>query len=332
MQSIESIIWNWTVRKGVLAVVIVLGGLVFVNGQMVGSRGGVNQGHFQGQGFENYSHMGQPNHQSPPANDRLIEYVTIDADVELRLKPDQIRIILGIAERAETSTECEQKVFAKIEQLNAAFQELGVAESDIVDDFIAILPRYRFDLETMQGQNVAVEKLDGYNIQSNLHVKVANEKEAMNVIRAAFKLGVANLIGVDYWSKELEETKKKAFEQAVADAKSKAKFLLGETFDQLPTPINVTENTHVIMPDGLYASFANSYDSEITNTYHRDRNVPVVKMFRPKNTYYKGHFEDAGRVPDEIAMSPEIHIVSSVSLFYATPVAKEYRELAGALE
>ena len=321
MKSIESTVWNWSIKKGVLALIIVVGVLAVVNGQMSGSRGGVNSDH-------HYQRSHDANQLAGSALDeRVFEYVEVDSKVEMRIKPDQIRIVLGIGESAKTSEECEAKVFKKIRELKVAFRELNIPETDIVDDFIAILPRYRYDLDTIEGQKVAVEKLDDFSIQSNMHVKVATETEATEVIRAAFKLGVTDLIGVDYWSKAIDETKKKAFEQAVTDAKSKAKHLLGETFPELPRPINVKDDTRVIMPDKLYASFANSYDSKFTQTYSRHRDIPVIKAFRPKNTYYQGHFGDADRNPKEIAMGPEIYVISSVRLYYATPVAKEYRSL-----
>ena len=321
MKTIESVIWNWTVRKGVLALIIVVGGLVAVNAQMSGVRGGV--GH--GQQF----HAQQP--ASYPAGSTLdesvFEYLKVDAEVELRIKPDQIRIVLGIAESAKTSAECEAKVFQKISELKVSFGKLNIPETDVVDDFIAILPRYRYDLETREGQKVAVEKLDDFSIQSNVHIKVATEAEATEVIRAAFKLGVTDLIAVDYWNKDIDEAKKRAFEQAVADAKAKAKFLLGETFGELPQPINVKDSTRVIMPDKLYESFENSYDREFAQSYSRNQKIPVIKSFKPKNTYYKGHSGDADRRPKGIAMGPEIYVVSWVRFYYATPVAKEYRML-----
>ena len=323
MKSIESIVWNWTVRKGVFALIILVGTLVVVNGQMSGSRGGVNSGHQYHQ--DQHSSSSQP--VSSTLDERVFEYLEVESKVELRIKPDQIRIVLGIGESAKTSAECESKVFEKIKQLKAAYSELSIPDANVVDDFIAILPRYRYDLENLQGQTVAVEKLDDFSIQSNMHIKVATEAEATEVIRAAFKLGVTDLIAVDYWSKDIDATKKKAFEQAVTEAKSKAKYLLGETLPESPRPINVRNNTRVIMPDKLYASFKNSYDSEFTRAYNRHRDTPVIKAFRPKNTYYQGHFDDADRNPKEIAMGPEIYVVSSVSLYYATPVAKEYRSL-----
>lgn len=321
MKSIESIVWNWTVRKGVFALIIVVGGLVVVNGQMSGSRGGANSGH-QYQVQHSYNKL-----VDTTLDERVFEYVEVESKVELRIKPDQIRIVLGIGESAKTSAECEAKVFEKIRQLKAAYSELSIPEADVVDDFIAILPRYRYDLESINGQNVAVEKLDDFSIQSNMHIKVATEAEATEVIRAAFKLGVTDLIAVDYWSKDIDATRKKAFEQAVSDAKSKARYLLGETFSEPPRPINVRDNTRVIMPDKLYASFTNSYDTDFTHAYNRHRDIPVIKAFRPKNTYYQGHFDDSDSNPQEIAMGPEIYVVSSVSLYYATPVAKEYRSM-----
>jgi len=313
-QTTSARIWSWSIRKGVFALILILGIIPAINAQSSGSRGGVNR----------HNHKAEQYHQSEHqmALQNVEEYIKVASKVELRVKPDQIRIVLAIGGNAKTPSECEEKVFAKAEKLKADLVELGIESRNIKDDFIAILPRYQFEVEDWEGKKVAVEKPLDYSMQSNLHIKVPNDELAMKAIRAAFKLDITNVIAYDYWSEELDVFKQKSLEAALEKAKGKASLLLGSTFDERPAPINVISDTKVITPEKLYESFENVYSQTLQDSY-RDRNdIPQIRAFRPKNTYFKGYNDPYADVqPKDVAMSCEISVVSTVQLFYASPVS-----------
>lgn len=304
-------IWSWSLRKGILAFILILGIIPLINAQSSGSRGGVNS-HPYGQ---------QPMGTTSILEQRIEDYIKVDSKVELRVKPDQIRIVLAVSEHAQTSAECEEKVFSKIEHLKQALSEIGVKPNDIVDDFIAVLPRYKYVIEDLEGEKVAVETLMDYGMQSNLHIKVPDDELALSAIRAAFKLNVTDIIAFDYWSSELDSIKQKALKLAIEKANGKAKLILGQTFDVMPRPINVITSTNLIMPDSLYQSFNNTFSQSVTQNYRGK--LPVITAFRPKNTYYKGNIDvSTDQQPDTVSMHCEISVVSTVQLFYASPVNK----------
>lgn len=304
-------IWSWRVRKGILALILILAIIPIINAQSSGSRGGVNS--------YPYGQSRQPTGPAYVVDQRIEDYIKVDAKVEIRVKPDQIRIVLAVSENAKTAPECEEKVFSKVEKLKTAFTELGVKPEDIVDDFIAVLPRYEYVIKEIESGKAAVETLMDYGMQSNLHIKVPDDALALSVIRAAFKLGVTDIIAFDYWSKELDTVKQNALAAAIEKANTKAKLVLGQTFGDMPTPINVEASTKLIMPDSLYQSFNNSFSQTLTQHYRG--NLPVITAFRPKNTYYKGHVDlSSDQQPDTVSMHCEISVVSTVKLFFASPV------------
>ena len=321
MKNLSRIFWNWTVRKGIFALLIIAGALTCVNAQMSGSRGGVNQNEY-----------GNNPQQEPPtysSRDQVVEYIKVQAQVELRVAPDQIRVVLAISDNAQTAAECESKVFGTVDQLRAALRELEIPETDIVDDFIAVLPRYKFQVESQEGENILVEKLLDYSMQSNLHIKVGSDSQAMDVIRAAFNLGVTDVIGFDYWSNEINGKKDEALRLAIEQATAKSDLLLGATFEQAPEPVNIKSHTRVVMPDKLYESFENSHDQSVNQTYNYNKdNLPVIRAIRPKNTYYRGYMNEFGDLqPANVPMSCEISIVADVTMYYASPVARDYRAM-----
>ena len=52
--------------------------------------------------------------------------------------------------------------------------------------------------------------------------------------------------------------------------------------------------------------------------------MEVIRTFRPKNTYDRGLFSNSDIQPAELPMQSEISVVSTVKLFYESPVAKDY--------
>jgi len=256
--------------------------------------------------------------------------ITVDGRAELRVEPTEIRIILAVTAEAETPSECKVKVGVVVSELRKQWQAIGVPEEKIVEDFIAILPRYQSDIEQRQGQNAAVEKKVGYLMQTNLHIAVNNDEEAMQVVNIAFDNNVADVIGFDYWYDQLAEFKKQARAKAVQAARAKADELFGGLFDKRPDLINVQEKTVAVYPESQYKSFANSFNDDYSSKiYSRTTSIPEIRTFRPKNTYYSGFYPEADIQSGKLPMKSEISVVSTVRLYFQSPAAaKDARQTA----
>ena len=279
--------------------------------QLSGSRGGVTPGD------RNSLASGGLQELSPEV---VQGYVAIDGLAELRVKPTEIRIVLAVTAEGKTPSECHQQVSGKVNDLTRAWKDVGIDQTKIVEDFIAVLPRYEFEIENVRGQETAVEKKAGYLMQSNLHVAVKDDAEAMRAVRLAFQNDVADVIAFDYWSDDLDRMKIEARSAAVKAAREKADALLGALFDQRPPIINVQEQTRVHYPQSLYESFDNSHAAEYQTSFSR-RDLPQIRTFRPKNTYYRGLDLDADVQPKELPMRAEISITSTVRLYFQSPAA-----------
>ena len=113
--------------------------------------------------------------------------------------------------------------------------------------------------------------------------------------------------------------KVRAREQALQAARSKADMLLKTLFDTRPAVINVQERTTVRYPESLYDAFENSYREEVTSGGNRD--LPFIRAYRPRNTYYRGLQSDSDIQSAGLAMRPEISVVSTVRLYFESPAA-----------
>lgn len=304
-------------RVRLIAVLSSLMFAVHAHSQFAGARGGVNEAN----GFSEQQ-LGAP----ALTKDIVQGYITVEGRAEVRVPPTEIRIVLAVTAEAETPQECQAQVEQKISELRNKWREIGVSDTYTEVDFIAILPRYKFELQEEAGNRMAMERKSGYLLQSNLHVAVRDDQQALAVLRSAFSSGVADIIAFDYWNNTIEQLKKQARSLAIAAAKEKSEVLLS-VFDVRPPLINIAEATQTIYPDALYQSVTNSHDDEFYGSGAVWRDIPVMRLFRPKNTYYRGLFSNSDVLPKSLPMKSEISVVSSVKLFYESPIAKEYVKL-----
>ena len=148
--------------------------------------------------------------------------IKIEGSAGVRIKPTEIRIVLAITSERESAAACQKEVQNKIQTLTSAWVEGGIKPEDIHEDFISIIPRFEYLLQSQDDlPRVAKETKTDYFMQSNLHVRVADEPQAMQVLSRAFSNQVTDIIAFDYWSAELEKTKKEARQQALAAAHGK---------------------------------------------------------------------------------------------------------------
>ena len=250
-------------------------------------------------------------------------YIIVEGKAVLDVEPTRIRIILALTAEAETSEACKQAVKDQFEQLRGSWVEAGISRDDIVEDFISVIPQYKFKFEYIDKLSVAVEEKTGYLMQSNVHLAVADDDSAMKALDIAFANGVTDIIGFDYWCENLDDKKKEARKLAIKAAKEKAEVILG-LFDAPPPVINVQENTVVRYPKSLYESFQNDSSARYQRYYLNLRDTPMVKQPRPKNTYYRGNLLDADVQARKLPMKAELSVVSTVRVYYQSPAAEEF--------
>jgi uncharacterized protein YggE len=281
--------------------------------QFAGSRGG-NEGGNQGQFVDG-------SFDPPPLDPKVaVSYITLDGRAETRVRPSEIRIVLAVTAEADSAAKCQQAAVATIDRLKAAWAKMKDPPKDTFVDFIAILPRFTWSLEKLEGSEVGVEKKSGYHIQSNVHLAVADNAQAEAALAVAFGEGVTDIIAFDYWSRDLDEIKAKVRQEAVKAARAKADTLLSPLFDGKLPIINVQEKTTVRYPDSMYVSFRASYEETFVPSW-RNNNVAQIRADRPRNTYYRGLNTDGDIQPRELPMRPEISVVSTVRLYFRSPGA-----------
>ncbi len=303
--------WIWSIVIGTLAWTPLADR---ASAQMVGARAGAEWMR-AGQGLP-------PNGMAGPLDHQAVEnYITIQGTVQKRLDPTAIRIVLALMVDGETPSECEGLCRQREDDFLQALDGLGIERDSIVVDFISILPIYEWLLETREGKSMAVETKIGFRMQSNVHIQVAGDEEARTALRVAFEQDIADVIAFDYWNEEVDRYKKEARREALSVAQEKADLLLGALFSEAPRPINVYESTQVVYPRSLYESFENTYADEVSIPYFLGNHILRLRAAKPKNTYFRGLMENTDVQDQGLPLRPQISVVSTVRLYYATPTA-----------
>lgn len=292
----------------VTAILLSLAAAVNLPGQGGGSRAGV----YPAQPVAPVAPSCTPDHKT------IKNYITIVGKAEIRVKPSAIRVIMAVTSQGATAEECMKTNGEKETAFAQALAKLGVPEDKVFMDFISMLPVYEWYVQERQGTRCFVEEISGYMVQTNAHVEVSNEAQARDAVRAAFQLGITDIISFDYWCDSLDDHKIEAQKKALAEAQRKADLLLTAHFQSVPAPLNIDEHTEVVYPKSLYESFTNDYSQSLRRNYIR-QSLPEIHAIRPKNTHYRGFFAETDSQDPRLPMQPEISVVSTISCYYAPP-------------
>ena len=270
------------------------------------------------------SRAASDNRFSPSSQPRLapevsLNYITITGSAVVRVEPEKLRVVMAVMNEAETSNQCQDQNQATANAVREAWKTLGIKDDDIVEDFISMLPRYEWVFEEQFGQKVAVQKLAGYRIQTNLHVAVNNEAEALKAVNLAFKQGVNDIVTFDYWSSKTDAAKRQARKNAIQAAKEKSETLLA-VFDKPPLVVNVLEETSVHNPQQLYLTFENKLADSYRGSWKS--NIPQIWAFSPKQSFYKGLQSNVDVQATGLPMRPAIVVASEVQVYYQSPATK----------
>ncbi|MCA9081824.1 MAG: SIMPL domain-containing protein [Planctomycetaceae bacterium] len=256
---------------------------------------------------------------TPVFSKEAAHQMTYSGTAEVRVVPEEIRLVMAVTSEGASGSECRQLSQEKITAVKQAWAKLGIAEQEIVVDFISVLPRYEWLAQENGARGSYIQQLAGYRLQENLHISVANEEAAMQAIYAAMNVGVSDVVTFDYWSSQLGAQLKVARQQALKAAQEKAELLL-TAFDKPPALINVSEESGTFFPHQLYTTYENILEQD---GHDRGNNTAWIKAYRPKMTFLDGLKSQSDVRPAKALLTPEIIVVSTVTLTYNSPAADQ---------
>lgn len=153
--------------------------------------------------------------------------------------PDTVYIDVGITINNQSTTEAAQK---RIDEVNnailAAMEKLGIAKADIKTTNYSVYPNYKYE----NNEN----RINGYNGNASISIKVSDVKLATQVTTEATKAGANQINGSRFVIDKPEKYREQARNEAIDNARQQAETLAKQLGIKLGKVTNIVEST----PDG----------------------------------------------------------------------------------
>jgi uncharacterized protein YggE len=239
--------------------------------------------------------------------------IFIDASVLINVEADEYVATFGISEEGVTLKECAQKADAIIDQFTGQLKPLGIAANDMNIDFVAQNRIYGYDITG----EIAKEKLTGFELKKNISIHYKNKMFLDQLLAAAAKCQIFDLIKVDYVIRDIGTVHTKLMEAAVGVVKLKAanhERLLGIKLHK--TPQIYAEKYSSYSPTEMYDSYTAAESEDVNSGFNRQRYI--IESVRKSRTFY---FDGLGeksfdQVINPVVTEPKVQFTLYLKLKY----------------
>ena len=192
----------------------------------------------------------------------------VEANVLMNVKADEYVAVFGVAQDGESVAECGRKMDGAIKGFTANLKPLGVGDDDLFVDFVAQTKTYGFELKG----DIAVEKLVGFELKKNVSIHFKDKAALDQLVAAAARSNIHDLIKVDYIVKNLDGNQDKLMDEAARIIKRKSaryEKLLGIKV-QPPSQV-YAEKYGIHYPTDLYDSYVAQESERMSDAYFRQK-------------------------------------------------------------
>ena len=174
--------------------------------------------------------------------------ITVSADGETTVTPDNAELTIGIAEEAKTAEEAQQKSAVKNNVIMTALRSAGIEEKDIKTTSYNVSPMYDYSAN-------GARALRGYTANQDVRVKIRDVGKAGSILTDATKAGANTVSGPDFTldTATREAAQRTARQDAITKAQEKAHQLAHDLDVSLVRLVNFSESgdTRSIAPSYL---------------------------------------------------------------------------------
>jgi uncharacterized protein YggE len=245
----------------------------------------------------------------PPTNTSMF----VDADVLMNVKADEYVAVFGISQEAATVQEAGEKMDAVLKQFTESLKALNIRESDIYVDFITQPKIYAYDVSN----NVAREKLAGFELKKNVSIHYSNRDLIDQLVLAAARTQIYDLIKVDYVVKDINAVQDKLMDEASEVIKQKVardKKLLGVKVEARAEVY--AERTAIHYPTEMYDSYTAAESESVSRPGNMDR--LTIQQARKGRTFFFNGLDGNGfdKVINPVILEPVVQFTLYLKVKY----------------
>lgn len=154
--------------------------------------------------------------------------INVRGEGEVMAKPDIGAFSFSVTAEADDATTAQTDSAEKTNAILAYLKEAGVEDKDVKTSGYSLNPKYRYETKVCAANMYCPPGepiIDGYTVTQTIEVKVRNLDKAGDLIRGAGERGATNISGLSFTIDDESNLKAEAREEAIADAKEKARVL-----------------------------------------------------------------------------------------------------------
>jgi uncharacterized protein YggE len=263
-----------------------------------------------------YGNTGYEQNQRRPAANTGIRMSNgrfyIEANVLLNLKPDSFVAVFSVAQQAQKADESNAKANQQIDDFLKGLGSLGILKTDTYVDFITQTKIYDFRVES----STATQYLSGFETKKTIAVKYRNQDLFEKIVSTAARVGIFDLIKVDYIVSDFNAAQERLFDEAVKIVRKKeAKYK--ESFGMMLKSVGlVSEKYDAFYPGERYQRFQAAESSSVENTGYREGKTIIYE--RKGNTFFYEPLSGNGfdSVLQPIGVEPTVQFTLYVQVEY----------------
>jgi len=143
--------------------------------------------------------------------------MTVEGEGKVTVRPDIVKISLGVATEALTVREAQMGNTKKMNDITAMVKQQGVKDEDIKTENYSIYPRHQWQDN--------VQRLAGYTVSQSLAIKIRDLDKIGDILARAGEFGANDVGGIQFTVDDPSAFQDEAREKAIADAQDKAEAL-----------------------------------------------------------------------------------------------------------
>lgn len=177
------------------------------------------------------------------ASDEMVHRtITVEGVGKVTAVPSIARISFSVTETAGTVAEAQEAATERTNKALAYLEEQGIEDKDVKTTSYSVYPKYEYPNCVMG--NCGSPRLTGYEVSQTVEVKVRDIAEAGEILQGLGSQNVQNISGPNFGIDDIEIVRAEAREQAVADARAKAKRLGKSLKIRLGDVVSFYENSY----------------------------------------------------------------------------------------
>lgn len=122
----------------------------------------------------------------------------IKADVMINVVATSYVAVLSVTQVGESISETDSLMDIRLNNVFDALKQAGIPLENTHVDFISMIPKYEFELTEKRYSKTQNEVPAGFEMKKNVHVRFTNHDRLNDLISAAAKAEIYDLVKIDY--------------------------------------------------------------------------------------------------------------------------------------